>query len=147
MKFKYPLKIIKGEQEENRFKATTSIDMLKEESRKVRRDLSYLEIDYCILIGNIKNTLLKLSENKKIDPRLYWLVGENIVNFLERIDDIGFYLMHQNSTIARDVEISESSIKKIISFRRRFLKLSMINLSVPWKKYRDNKVPVSSTAE
>lgn len=145
MKIKYPLKIIKSEHQKNRFKATTSIDKLKEDSRGIRKDLSYLEKDYLLLINNIKDALLERSENKKIDPRLYWLMGENIVNFLERINDIGFYLIHQNITIARDVGVSESSIKKIISFRRRFIKLSSINPSIPWKKYRDNKIPVPST--
>lgn len=142
MKDKFPLKIVISDQQKNRFKATTSIDKLNEKSRNIREELAYLEVDYSILIKNIRDTIAESSQSRKIDPRLYWLVGDNIFRFLERIDDIGFYLMHQNSTLARDIRVSASSIRKIVSFRRRFAKLSMVNPAIPWSKYRDNKVSV-----
>ena len=69
-------------------------------------------------------------------------MGDIIVRFLERIDDIGFYLLNQNRTLSRDIGVSETSIKKIVAFRKRFKKLSKVNPAIPWAKYRDNKVPV-----
>jgi len=142
MKEKFPLKIVISDQQKNRFKATTSIDKLNEKSRNIRQELTYLENDYTVLIKTIRDTIAVSSQNRRVDPCLYWLVGDNIIRFLERIDDIGFYLMQQNRTLARDIGVSESSIKKIVSFRRRFSKLSMVNPTISWAKYRDNKVPV-----
>lgn len=142
MKDKFPLKIVIGDQQKNQFKATTSIDKLNERPGNIRQELTYLEQDYTIVIKTIRDTIAVSSQSRRVDPRLYWLVGDDIIRFLERIHDIGFYLMQQNSTLARDIGVSGSSIKKIVSFRRRFPKLSMVNSAIPWAKYRDNKVPV-----
>lgn len=144
MKDKFPLRIVISDQQKNWFKATTSIDKLNEKYRNIRQELAYLEADYSVLIKTIQETIALSSQSKRIDPRLYWLVGDNIIRFLERIDDIGFYLVQQNGTLARDGGVSESSIKKIVSFRRRFSKFSMVNPAIPWARYRDNKVPVSN---
>jgi hypothetical protein len=80
-----------------------------------------------------------MRSKKKADPRLYWLIGENIIRFIERLNDLGFYLLKQNITFAADIGISESSIGKIISFRKRFSKISMLDQKISWSKYRDNK--------
>jgi len=141
MKDKFPIIII-SDRQTNRFKVTTSIDKLKVESSNIRQELAFLEADYTLLMKTVQQTIAASSQDRKIDPRLYWLVGDNIIRFLERIDDMGFYLVQQNSTLARDLGVSESSIKKILSFRRRFPKLSMVNPAIPWAKYRHNKVPV-----
>ena len=73
---------------------------------------------------------------------MYWLVGDNILRFLNRIDDVGFYLMHQNRTLRRDIGIGGSSVNKIIAFRKRFPNISKVDPAIPWSKYRDNKVTV-----
>lgn len=141
MKEKYPLKISTGNQKD-KFKITTSIDKILKKSTNIREDLSYLEEDYSLLIKIIRNLVSLSSKSKKVDPRLYWLTGEYIHRFLERVDNLDFYLIKHSSTIARDAGISESSIKKILCFRRRFSKLSMVNPSVSWAKYRNNEIPV-----
>ena len=80
-----------------------------------------------------------MRSKKKADPRLYWLIGKNIIRFIERLDDLGFYIVKQNKTFAADIGMSESSIGKIISFRKRFSKISMLDQKISWSKYRDNK--------
>ena len=139
MRDKFPLRII-YDQQKKQIKFATSIDKLYKKSANIRQELAYLEKDYSILIKSIRDTVS--TKSKKIDPRLYWLMGDSIVRFLERIDDIGFYLLNQNKTLARDIGVSETSIKKIMAFRKRFKKLSKVNPAIPWAKYRDNKVPV-----
>jgi hypothetical protein len=139
MKEKSPIKIMVSK--ENRFKATTSLDKIGDNSKNIRQELSYVETDYTILIDTI-HRFLAVSSKKKADPRLFWLIGENIFRFFERLDEIGFYLMQQNRTLARDIGISESSTKKILSFRKRFSRISLINPAIHWTKYRDNKVPL-----
>ena len=127
MKEKSPIKIVISK--ENRFKATTSLDKIGDNSKNIRQELSYVEMDYTILIDTI-HRFLAISSKKRADPRLYWLIGENILRFLERLDEIGFYLMQQNRTLARDIGISESSTKKIMSFRKRFSRISLINPAI-----------------
>lgn len=142
MKDKFPIKILISNHQKGRFKVTTSIDNISKSNINIRQELAYLESDYSVLMKTIQDTIAFSSKGKKTDPRLYWLIGEYINRFLERIDDMGYYLIKQNSTIARDIGVSESSIKKIVSFRNRFSKLSMVNPTIPWVKYRNNKVPV-----
>jgi len=137
MKNKYPIKIIVTK--ENKFKAATLLEKISNSSISIQQELIFIEIDYTALINTIK-TLLAISSQRKVDPRMFWLIGDHIIRFLDRLDEIGFYLMQQNQTLARDIGISESSTKKIICFRRRFSKISWVDPSISWAKYRNNKV-------
>ena len=142
MKEKFPLKLVKNNRGSHPFKATTSIEKLVEKSDNTRQALAYVQQDYQLLIEAIRCILNMTFRVKNSDPRLYWLVGDHIIRFLDRIDDIGFYLLEQNQTLARDTGISKVSIEKIVSFRRRFRRLSSIDPSILWSEYRDNKVPI-----
>jgi len=140
MKEKFPIKIVINN--EGKFRATTSLDKIYD-STNIRHELSFIEMDYTILINTI-HSVLSGSSKKKTDPRLFWLIGENIVRFFEHLEEMGFYLVQQNRTLSRDIRLSETSIKKIVSFYKRFPKISMIDPAIPWSKYRGNKVPLSS---
>ena len=139
-KERFPLKIIKDKLN-NRHKAATSIDKLNDETKNIQQELNFIETDYTILLSYIRGLLSEaaMRSKKKTDPRLYWLIGENIIRFIERLDDLGFYLLGQNKTFAADIGISESSVGRIISFRKRFSKISMLDPKISWSKYRDNK--------
>jgi len=142
MKQNFPVRIV---EQNNQFKAGTSLNILSEKSKNILQELSYIEVDYTNLInlaGNLYNSILIASKSKKADPRFYWLLGDCILGFIHRINDLGYYLLQQNKTLATSVKISESSIKKIISFRKRFSKISAIDPAIPWAKYRDNKIPI-----
>ena len=139
-KEKFPLKIIK-DKTTGRCKAATSIDKLNDETKNIRQELGFIETDYNVLLSCVKGLLSEaaMRTKKKTDPRLYWLIGENILRFIERLDDLGFYIVKQNKTFAADIGISQSSITKIISFRKKISKLSMLDPNISWSKYRDNK--------
>ncbi len=141
MKKKFPIKIIENK---NRLSATTSIDQLQEKKKNIRQDLSYIETDYNTLISTVKSLLLKSekSKNDKKDPRIYWLIGEYISVFLKRIDHLDYYLLLQNKTLGKSIGVSESSIEKIMSFYKKFTSIALVDPSLPWSKYRENKVPV-----
>ncbi|MGB9834909.1 MAG: hypothetical protein ACPLPW_08110 [bacterium] len=141
MKDKFPLKIIRNE-EGTKFKAATSLDKLKAIQRNIRLELGFLEKYYLLLVQNAQNAIWDIKNSQRVDPRMYWTLGDFILRFLEIIEELGFYLWHQNWTLARDIGISESSIRKIIAFRRRFPKLSMVDPKIPWVKYRGNKVQI-----
>lgn len=62
MKEKSPIKIVVSK--ENRFKATTSLDKIGDNSKNIRQELSYVETDYTILIDTI-HRFLAISSKKK----------------------------------------------------------------------------------
>jgi len=140
VKEKFPIRII-NTPAAGRFKMTTSIGRLEKNSRNVGQELAFLEKDYFLLIKTVKDAATSTYQNRRVDPRIYWLIGDGILRFLERVDDLGFYLVNQNDTLARDTNIAKSTIGRIISFRRRFPKLSMVNAAIPWTEYANNKVP------
>jgi hypothetical protein len=142
MKDKFPIRIVQDENEQRPFKAATSIDSLRVPTRNVRQELNYVEADYTILIRNVRDTLSISSKNRSKDPRLYWLVGDAILRFLDRMNELELYLAHQNRTLARETGLSRSSIEKILSFRRRFPRLSMVDPTITWARYREKKLPV-----
>lgn len=141
MRGKFPLRMIR-KRKSMELKATTSLERVADISANIRQELSYLEQDYKLMVNAVQSILGFAKENKRPDPRLYWLAGDAMVNFLNRIDEVGFYLVDQNNTIARDIGVSESQVERIKAFRRRFRRISLVDPHIAWAKYRGNKVPV-----
>ena len=119
----------------NPFRAVTSINRIYDKSSNIRQDLSFIENDYSLLIGLINNLRSIMAKEKKRDPRLFWLIGDSIAGFLKRIDNMGFYLDRQTSTLSRDTNMSESTIRRIMAFWRQFPSISSIDPSISWTKY------------
>lgn len=134
---KLPLKIAKHG---GTIKATTLVDTLYENRRNIRHELDYVEHDYTALTNVLRELHSHSKTARKYDPRSFWLIGDYIISFLQRLDSLGYYLVKQNETIARDISISESSLEKILSFRKRFPFISLVDPTIPWSQYRENKV-------
>jgi len=140
MKDKFPVTIIKSNDSERPFKVATLLDKVIDTSKNIRQDLTFWEFDYATLINTILYMKRLIQESKEKDPRMYWRLGDEIITFFERLESCGFYLANQDKTLARDTGFPLSSIKKIIAFRRRFSNLSLVDPTISWAKYRDNKV-------
>jgi hypothetical protein len=140
MNDKFPVTIMPSEEMERPFKAAISVGSLSDEKRNIRRDVCYVEADYTASITAVRAILAASSKAKGKDPRVFWLLGDSVLRFLERINEIGLYLAQRNATLGRDAGISETSMEKILAFRRRYPRLSMVDPTVSWAKYRDNKV-------
>ncbi|MBI4297828.1 MAG: hypothetical protein HY676_04785 [Chloroflexi bacterium] len=139
---KFPLIVSPEKDSKGEFKVATSFQTLLDASRSVRKDLEYVEQDYALLISNLRCLLIRSGTSGRRDPRIYWLAGDEILSFLRRMDDLGFFLHQQNKTLARDVGVHESLLKRVISFRRRFPLLSQVDPSILWTRYRSNAVPL-----
>lgn len=143
---KFPVRVLVADESKDQFKMTTSIAKLAQGSRSIRSELAYLETDYGILIGAVKKCLTTNSAQKRrADPRLMWLAGDHISGFLARLDETGFYLLRPSETLASHLGVSAGSIRKILSFRKRLPRLSMVDPKIPWSKYRENRVPRASS--
>ena len=143
MSQKYAIQIVTQKDDEG-FTVVTSIHAVAAKSKNIRNELKFLEYDYAILVKSLKNVMALVSKSKKVDVRLYWIGADTLLDFLNRIDDLGFYLLKQNKTLGRDTGLSDSTVQKMLAFRKRFPKISLVNPSYSWAKYRANKVPVPS---
>ncbi len=139
MNDKYPLRITVGDGADQRFKLSTTISKIDRSSKNVRSELAYLADDYHILVQAVRECLAEASPGAKADPRLIWLAGDHLTNFLSRIDDLGFYLVRQNDTLARDMGVPALAVQKVLAFRKRCLKLSMVDPAVPWEEVQKKK--------
>jgi hypothetical protein len=138
MKDRHPLKIFPSERPGKPFKATTSVHRVARASPEARAELALVAEDYSTVVSSARRALAAPRE-RRADPRVMWLVGDQLHGFLARLNDMGFYLVRRNDTLARELGISEVSVRKIISFRKRYPVVSMVNPAIPWSRYRDNK--------
>lgn len=137
---KFPIKILKHS---SSFKVTTSVDSVYDNRRNIRQELEYIQHDYLALTKVLRDLYSRTRTTKKSDPRTFWLIGDYVISFFQRLDSLGFYLVKQNETIARDISMSVSSIEKILSFRKRFPFISLVDPAISWSQYRENKVSPS----
>lgn len=132
MKQRFPVRILQGQSEMRPFRATTALAALDMQDTAVETALAVVELDYAALMAAVGRLIRPPGRAAKVDPRVYWMAGDLIVAFFNRLDELNFYLDWQNKTIARDLHVSESFIKRVTSFRRRVPRLSMVDVSVSW---------------
>jgi hypothetical protein len=138
----YPVVLeTKAAGDKTRVKATTSIERALADDKSLEAELRFIEIDYQASIAAARTALASAGTGMYRDQRAYWLAGKYLADFMERLERHGFYLVDMNKTPARHLGMSESSIKRIIAFYRRYPDPRRIDLKIPWSTYRDNKEP------
>lgn len=142
MKDKFPIKIHKREHEQGiKFIAITSLGKIMKTSQEIEHQLKFVELDYTITLIAAREALNATKQNNKGNVLAFWLLGNVLIEFLQRLEKLGFYLVSSYATFARDLGMGASSVKKILSFRKRFPTVLLIDSTVSWSRYRDNKVP------
>jgi hypothetical protein len=131
MNVKFPIKIII---QDNKFRATTTLEQLNTRAKTISYDLNYIEIDYDSMVKTIQY-LFSQTHGKKINLRIYWLIGEHIDSFLNRLDRIGYYLVAQDLTIGKSLGISKSTIYRIRALRKKFENPVDIDPKMLWSDY------------
>jgi hypothetical protein len=141
MKDKFPIKIHRHEQGRKvKFVAMTSLEKAIKTSQAIEHQLGFIELDYAITLKTAQAALNTAKQKNRVDVRAFWLLGNTLLEFLQRLDKMGFYLVNPYATFARDLRLGASSIEKILAFRKRFPNILSIDPSIPWNQYRDNKV-------
>lgn len=142
MTMQYPVQI-QVQKEGNRFtvKATTSVEKLTREAQNPEQELRGIELDCSLTLTTAREAMNVGGHGKRHDPRAYWLAAKALADFLDRLRQSGFYLVNQNKILGGALDSSESSVKKLLAFYRRFPELRLVDPATPWKKYRDNQVP------
>jgi len=126
-----------------KFKAATSVEALSEASTSLNEQLKLIEMAYDIAITAASRALHMARTSNRTNSRAIWFVADHLKQFTHQIDGMGFFLADENTTFARDLGMSESSVKKIKSFYRRFPSIWEVNPMTPWNEYRENRVPPS----
>ena len=145
MSDKFPLRIHRVEDGTAcRFKAATAMEKIVQSPVDTRQSLHFVELDYEVTITAAKTALTLARQNGRVDAQVCWLAAKALNEFSQRLNEAGFYLSHRNATLARDLGISESSTKKMLSFQRRFRNIFAINPKIPWERYRNIKVPLAN---
>jgi hypothetical protein len=135
----YPLMLEVREQKGRHVvKATTSIERALEGGDSLQGDLRLVEVDYAVTLAAIKAALAAAGRGRTRDLRAYWFAGKHLSDFLDRLESSGFYLVGKNTTPARHLGISSSSIWRMLSFYRHHPDPSTIDTSVPWSTYREH---------
>jgi len=120
-------------------RATTSIERAFEAGRSIEDELRSVETDYESTIAGVREALASAGTGRSRDSRAYWLAGRLLAGFMTRLEQRGFYLVDKNGTPARHVGVSKTSVGKMIAFHRRYPDPSLIDTSIPWSVYRDNR--------
>lgn len=142
MKDKFPIKIHRRDHEQGvKFIAMTSLEKIMKMSQGIEHQLKFVELDYTVTLTAAREALNSSKQKNKGDVLAFWLLGNILVEFMQRLEEMGFYLVNPNATFARDLGLGASSIKKILSFRKRFPTVLSIDPTVSWSQYRNNKVP------
>lgn len=139
MEVRQPIRIVN---QNGQFKVSASLETFSYKKRKVLDDLKLIEVDYKATIMFIRE-LLKFEEKHKKprkDPRTFWIIGNSIDSFIKRLESLGYYLVDQYKTFGVCIGVSYSSLKKIVYFYRRIPDINLIDPSISWQKYRENKL-------
>jgi hypothetical protein len=122
-------------------KATTSIELVLEGGNSLETELGCVETDYKAALVGAGAALASAGRGRCRDPKAYWLAGRYLAEFFDRLETRGFYLVEKNKTPARHLGVSESSIRKMIAFHRRYADPRKIDPSISWSAYRENRAP------
>ena len=121
--------------------AATSIDRALENGKSLQAELRCIEVDYRTTLAGVKEALGSAGKGRFRDPRAFWFAGKYLAEFIARVESHGFYLVGKNITPAKHLGISRASVEKMMSFYGRYADPFLIDISVPWTLYRDNKEP------
>jgi hypothetical protein len=79
---------------------------------------------------------LKLK-NKIITARFMWRIGNEIFLILEELNNIGLIVDDLYENLTRDLKVSKTTIKRLISLRRYFNDINELPPRLGWSKIKD----------
>ncbi len=90
-----------------------------------------------------ERNLLK-AKGKVIKPALMWEIGDEIFSMLEELKKLGIGVEDLYGSLSRDLNVSKSTIKRLISLRRYFRSKNEIPAGLSWGKMKDAPKKYSS---
>lgn len=113
-------------------------DLLKDKQSDVKltQKLEYLEGLYKETIEFCRQRLdgLAKAENQQ-RVFLYWYIADKLWQYLIISDKEGFFLNYANKHFARDLKISERTIRRLLMFRKNVRNKSQLDPKKLWSYY------------
>jgi hypothetical protein len=116
------------------------VESILNSSNRLDELLFNVEKGYTRTVQECRELLKKSISEKRANSEVYWAIGESILKFMRSLENTPFYLRNQCTFFARDLGLSQTSIWKIIRFRKRFPEKDLIDPTIPWSLYREGKV-------
>jgi len=83
-----------------------------------------------------KRSLIK-KKNKFIPARYMWKIGNEIFEMIKKLDQFGLYIENLYGILSRDLKISKTVIKRLVSLRRYFPDLEALPEDLSWGKIKN----------
>jgi len=110
----------------------------QETDNAVREELNAFSSKYNKLIEDCQEVLSAISLEKKIigkvNPLLYWKLGDYLDSFVQYEENNLFFINTFYQQLSRDLKLSESSLRKMLNFRRSLPKRE-IDTNKSWGFY------------
>jgi len=133
------IQIIKKSNEETVFKASLPVESVINSPNNFDQLLSNIEKEYTEVIRECRILLKKAKLTRRVNPLVYWSIGDLILKFINNLKNNSFFLSSQYAFFARDLGLSKTSIRNIIHFRKRFPRKKLIDPAIPWTFYLSGK--------
>ncbi len=138
MSARFPIHIHRREEDGvTTFLATTSLTQLVISPERLDARLREVAAMYTRALADARAALDRARGDTSERARAYWRVAEAIRAFEASLDTVGFYLVGQTATFARDLGIHPGSLRKVLAFQRRHPDADALDAHARWTLYRE----------
>jgi len=133
-KLKIYVQIKKIEQPDGKelYKATVPLNLIFEkefDAKSLEKEISNIEKNYSRLITNLKALLARIHNKNEKDGRVlfYWKFGDEIINFINHVNEKSFHIEKLTDILMRDVGASIKFITRCERFKLLYPDVKMID--------------------
>lgn len=107
------------------------------EAEKAKEELERFENKYIRLVDNLKCILKLIRSNRRRQGKvlLYWMLGDEIIQFMEHNQNGTFFIENLTTHLVRDAGISDKMINRCIKFRDYHPDISKIEVGRSFDSY------------
>jgi len=113
------------------------VDEMPENINVLLKNAADLYNDSILKMKLIVSENIKLRKSKKQVPaRLMWNFGNEIFNLIDKLGEINFRFDNLYQSLIRDLSVSDTTLERVITFRRYTNDPSLIPANINWGKLK-----------
>jgi len=122
--------------------ASISVDELEKTPENISELLNKVTEIYLTYIKEMKeivttNKRLR-SQKKEVPAYLMWNFGDKIFQLIRDLEEKNFELQSLYECLRRDLDVSRTTLKRVVSFRRYLIDGKKIPQELNWSKLKDS---------
>ena len=137
---KIPLEILRVKDPDNimRYRATISFQKAIDGPFSTQK-LIEIQNSYSTIIDDCKKKLLTLKNNRtnRSNPQFQWEIANKIFLFVKKLEDDEYIFANFTDAMIRDLELSQTYVNKLLTLRRYYPSVELLNTNINWSKYRE----------